>query len=505
MKSLLLFFLTLSWISSITFSQVPPYKNRNLSIDARVKDLLSRMTTEEKFWQLYMIPGDLDRADSTDYKNGIFGLQVSIPDEKDKHEKREYSDSVNGLMLLRKINSIQHYFVEKTRLGIPIIAFDEALHGLVRDGATCFPQAIALAATFDTSLMHAVATTIAKETKARGVRQVLSPVINIAGDVRWGRVEETYGEDPFLTSEMAVAFVSPFERMNIITTPKHFIANSGDGGRDSYPIHFNERFLEEIHFPPFKACIQRGGSRCVMASYNSLDGMPCTMNSWLLTKKLKGEMNFKGFVISDANATGGANVLHYTTADYATSGRQAINNGLDVIFQTDYNHYKLFISPFLDGSIDKERLDDAVSRVLKAKFQIGLFDDPYIPEDNIRQLHSANAKAVAKQAALESIVLLKNKDVLPLEGIHSIVVIGDDATEARMGGYSGPGNGKINILDGIKQRAGNNIKVSYASGCGRSDIEWEVVPPAYLTDEKNNSGLKGEYFNNIALTGEPVV
>jgi beta-glucosidase len=131
--------------------------------------------------------------------------------------------------------AIQKYFVERTRLGIPIIAFDESLHGLVRSGATSFPQAIALAATWDTALMHRVATAIATETKDRGIRQVLTPVVNIASDVRWGRTEETYGEDPFLSSEMAVAFVSPFEKMGVITTPKHFIANVGDGGRDSYP------------------------------------------------------------------------------------------------------------------------------------------------------------------------------------------------------------------------------------------------------------------------------
>ena len=145
--------------------------------------------------------------------------------------------------LTKKINSIQKYFVEQTRLGIPIIAFDEALHGLVRDGATAFPQAIALAATWDTALMHKVATAIAKETKARGIRDILTPVVNIASDVRWGRTEETYGEDPFLSSEMGVAFVSAFEKINIITTPKHFVANVGDGGRDSYPIHWNERII----------------------------------------------------------------------------------------------------------------------------------------------------------------------------------------------------------------------------------------------------------------------
>jgi beta-glucosidase len=234
-------------LQSAAFSQQKtlPYKDPVLPVDARVKDLLGRMTVEEKFWQLFMIPGDLDNVAPDQYKNGIFGFQVSAGSKgtEDTQQLLSYNTSESGLALTRKINAIQKYFVEESRLGIPIIAFDEALHGLVRDGATAFPQAIALAATFDTTLMRQVATAIAHETKARGIRQILSPVVNIANDVRWGRVEETYGEDPFLTSAMGVAFVSSFERMNIITSPKHFIANVGDGGRDSYPIHFSERLL----------------------------------------------------------------------------------------------------------------------------------------------------------------------------------------------------------------------------------------------------------------------
>jgi beta-glucosidase len=269
------------------------------------------------------------------------------------------------LLLCRKINNIQKHFVEHTRLGIPIIAFDEALHGLVREGATSFPQAIALAATWDTSLMHTVSTAIAQETKARGIRDVLSPVINIASDVRWGRTEETYGEDPFLSSVMGVAFVSAFENMDMITTPKHFIANVGDGGRDSYPINWNERTLDEIYFPPFKACIKSGGSRSIMTSYNSVNGTSASTNNWLLMQKLKGDWKFGGFVISDANAVGGDVVLHHTARNYADAGKHAINNGLDVIFQTDYDHSKLFMPPFLNGEIDTDRINDAVSRVLK--------------------------------------------------------------------------------------------------------------------------------------------
>lgn len=486
--------------------KTPDYKNPRFPVERRVRDLLSRMTPEEKFWQLFMIPGDLG-ADSTKYDHGIFGFQVSATSRGGGAAQQllTYKAGESAAQLAGKINSIQRYFVEHSRLGIPIIAFDEALHGLVREGATAFPQSIALAATFDTALMKSVAASIAKEAKSRGIRQILSPVVNIAGDVRWGRVEETYGEDPFLCSEMGVAFVNAFEKRNIITTPKHFVANVGDGGRDSYPIHLNERLMEEIYFPSFKACFQRGGSRSVMTSYNSYDGTASTSNEWLLTKKLKEDWKFDGFSISDAGAVGGSLVLHNTSKDYAQSVEQAINAGLDVIFQTEYDHYRLFMPPFLDGRISQERIDDAVSRVLKAKFELGLFEHPYISKEEIQALSKNESKEIAKQAALKSIVLLKNDHgVLPLKSdVKSIAVIGADAIEARLGGYSGPGNERVSILDGIKTSVGS-LKVHYAEGCGRESDEWKIVPSQYLSHE-GKPGLNAEYFNNVSLQGKAEV
>ncbi|HYJ65188.1 MAG TPA: glycoside hydrolase family 3 C-terminal domain-containing protein [Parafilimonas sp.] len=504
MKRIFFFFTLLIVIASSSKAQKNfPYKDSTLSIDERVKDLLSRMTPEEKFWQCFMIPGDLDNRTDSMYKNGIFGLQVSASTKGDAGgQMLNYNTKENALLVVKKINSIQHFFVEQTRLGIPIIPFDEALHGLVRGGATVYPQAIALAATFDTALMHIVANSIANETRARGIRDVLSPVINIASDVRWGRTEETYGEDPFLTSAMVISFVRAFENKGIITTPKHFIANVGDGGRDSYPISFNERILDEIYFPPFEAAFKLGGSRSVMTAYNSFNGTSCSSNSWLLEKKLKHDWNFKGFAISDANAVGGDIVLLHTAKNYADAGMNAINGGLDVIFQTDYRHSKLFMPHFLDGMIDTNRINDAVSRVLKAKFELGLFENPYTSEEETKQLiNDSLQKAIAKQAALESIVLLKNdKQILPLKNIHSIAVIGEDAVAARLGGYSGPGVNKINILDGIKQRAGNNIKILYAEGADVFSKDWKIVPAKYLSND-NAIGLKAEYFSNITLSG----
>jgi beta-glucosidase len=310
---------------------------------------------------------------------------------------------------------------------------------------------------------------------------------------------------------MALSFITQFEQSGVITTPKHFIANVGDGGRDSYPIHFNDRILEEIYLPPFKACIQKANAGSVMTAYNSLNGRQCSANDWLLNQKLKKEWGFEGFVVSDAGATGGSNVLHFTAKDYAESTKQAIENGLDVIFQTSYDHYPLFYEAFEKGMIDQKAIDEAVRRVLRAKFKLGLFENPYVdPTEaenwNGNELH----RKLAKKAALESIVLLKNeKNQLPLnKNLKSVALIGIDAQEARLGGYSGPGNNPVSILQGIENKVGASCKINYSPGCGRESSDFVTIPIEnlfYLQDGKLEPGLKGEYFNNSSLDGEPAL
>jgi len=443
------------------------------------RNLLGRMTLEEKFWQLFMIPGDPSDFPN-DYRNGIFGLQLpAAPTAREDAER---------------IAAAQRYFTDSTRLGIPIIPFDEALHGLTRPGATVFPQAIGLAATWDTALMGRVATAIALETRSRGVRQVLSPVVNLATDVRWGRTEETYGEDPVLASAMAAAFVAPFERFGVITTPKHFVANVGEGGRDSYPIARDDRTLAERDYLPFRAALA-AGSRSIMTAYNSVGGLPATQNPHLLTETLRQAWHFQGFVITDAAATGGATVLHHTAATTQEAARQALEAGVDVIFQSSWPQH----APYLDAIrrlVPPAVTDSAVLRVLRVKQALGLFDDPYPNPDSAAYWNGhPDHLALAREAAAAAVVLLRNDGLLPIDpGVTSLAVIGVDATEARLGGYSGAGVAPVSILAGLRARLGDRAR--YAPGPGRVDASYLPVPVGRLS-------VTTAFFDNPTLAGAP--
>jgi beta-glucosidase len=443
-------------------------------------ELLARMSLEEKFWQLFMLPGDLSDPEH-DYGRGVFGLQV--PPAPTAREDAE------------RIASIQRYFVEETGHGIPIIPFEEALHGLRRPGATMFPQAIGLAATWDAPLMERVATAVARETRSRGIRQVLSPVVNIATDVRWGRTEETYGEDPHLASIMTSAFVRPFEDLGVVTTPKHFVANVGDGGRDSYPIALDARTLAEVHFPPFRAALA-AGARSVMTAYNSVGGLPATQHPGLLSETLKRAWGFGGFTITDAAATGGATVLHLTAPNTPVAAQQALEAGVDVIFQTSWPQHRTYLEAFRRGLIPDAVTDSAVARVLRVKAELGLFDAPYPDPDSAAYWNGhADHLALAREAAAASLVLLRNDGVLPLApSVPSVAVIGSDAVETRLGGYSAEGVAPVSILEGLRARLGDRVR--YAPGPGRADLEYVTIPAGHLA-------LERELFANPQLEGAP--
>jgi beta-glucosidase len=411
-----------------------PNRNNRLPVERRVADLLSRMTVEEKAAQLRcMLPaGDWREFLGPD---GLGGAGPVL---------RPFAARQAAMLA----DSIQDYAIAHSRLKIPLLIHDESLHGLVANGATCFPQAIGLAATWDTLLVGRVATAIGRETRARGIRQVLAPVINIARDARWGRVEETYGEDPCLTSRMGVAYCRAIEHEGVITTPKHFAANVGDGGRDSYPVYFSERILREVYFPAFKACIQEAGAGSVMAAYNSLDGVACSANPWLLTNILRKEWGFNGIVVSDYGSTHGIMSMHHNTATEEETAARAVDAGLDM----ELPHISIYGKPLLaavaSGALPKKALDAAAANVLRTKFRLGLFDDPHVDPAAAEKINRAPEHlALAREAAAKSLVLLKNENgLLPLRrDLRSIAVIGPAADTLLTGGYSGWGFERVSL------------------------------------------------------------
>lgn len=474
-----------TWIDFNKNGKMDPYENPNLPIEQRVEDLLKRMTLEEKIYQLQS-GGDLPVGNLTCVTRGFLPKEGAI-----------------------RSNEYQRRAIEETRLGIPVIVHDEALHGCVARGCTSFPQAIGLAATWDPELMFRVAKIIGRETRARGIHQVLSPVVNIARDVRAGRTEETYGEDPYLTSVMGAAYCKALREEGVIATPKHYAANFvGDGGRDSNEIHFSERILREIYFPGFHSCF-KAGALSVMSAYNSLDGIPCSCNNWLLNEVLKWEWGFPGFVVSDYGAAAGVFHSHRVAATLEEAAKLCLEGGLDVELPGVYIYGNPLVKAIQEGMISQKALDEAVRRVLRAKFLIGLFDRPYAnPEEAGRIVGSMDNAQVALEAERKAIVLLKNDgNLLPLDKnkIKRIAVIGPCADQVRLGGYSGEPPRGVTPLDGIKSLVNPGTEVVFVRGC---DIEigkayFNSIPSKYLRTPEGEEGLKGEYFSNRDLQGSP--
>ncbi len=475
----------------------PLYRDASRPAAQRVEDLLQRMTLEEKVAQLQCIISEPESWEPY-LESTLGGVGTFL---------RAYSPRESA----ERMNALQRRFMEETRLGIPVLMHDEALHGLVGRGGTSFPQAIGLAATWDVELMGRVAAVIGEETRSRGIRQVLSPTINIARDVRWGRVEETYGEDPWLTSRMAVAFCRTIEGLGVVTTPKHFVANIGDGGRDSNPVHFSERLMREIYFPAFKACFQEAGSRSVMAAYNSYDGTPCSASRFLLTHMLREEWGFTGFTVSDYGSVGGIMSLHHTAATLEETAAQALSAGLDVELPNIYVYGEPLLEAVRTGLVAESVLDTAVRRVLGVKFGLGLFEDPYVDPDIAERVNdSAEHRALAREAAREAIVLLKNEGrVLPLsKDLRAVAVLGPLADRVRLGGYSGGDVPLVSVLQGIREKLGRGIEVRYAEGArlergGHPAIPARCLFPGSTPGREN--GLKAEYFDNMTLAGSPAL
>jgi len=458
----------------------PDYKNPNLPVERRVNDLLSRMTLEEKIAQLTCLWGNRPQVNpQTDFATDRGDFSPAKAAEVMKHgigqiaRQRERKGPREGATFA---NALQKWLVENTRLGIPAIFHDEILHGHMAKGSTSFPQPIALATTWDPEFVTKVFTAGAMETRARGSQLVLGPNLDLARDVRWGRTEETYGEDPYLTSRMAVAIVKALQGPgpgidgnHVMATAKHFAAHGQpESGTNIAPVNFSERTLREYFLPSFKAAVTEAKIGAVMPSYNEIDGTPSHANKWLLQKLLREEWGFDGLVVSDYYAIPQMMDLHHLAGDKLTTAKLAIEAGVDTELP-DPDSYPTLLQLVKEGQVSEGAIDRAVARNLRAKFLLGLFENPYVDvERTVRVTNSAEHRALAAEAARRSITLLKNENnVLPLNAsaLRSIAVIGPNAAHVHLGGYSDDPMRGVSVLQGIKDKVGGRVKVNYAEGC----------------------------------------
>ncbi len=456
------------------------YKNPSLSVDARVADLLKRMTVEEKVAQMICLWQQRPQVKpQTDLKNDRGELSPEKAQQVMKYgigqiaRQRERKGPREGAAFA---NSVQKWLIENTRLGIPAMFHDEILHGHMAQGSTSFPQPISLASSWDLDLVTKVFTAAAQETRARGSHQVLGPNLDLARDPRWGRTEETYGEDPYLTSRIGVAVIKAIQGNgpnvddnHVIATAKHFAGHGQpEAGTNVGPANFSERTLREAFLPSFEAAVKEGGVMSVMPSYNEIDGVPSSINKWLLDEVLRKEWHFQGYATSDYYALTQLQDLHHVVNNKAEAARLSLEAGVDVE-TPDPDVFPLLIQLVKEKKVSEATLDRSVARVLRAKFLLGLFEHPYVDEARVVQItNSTTNQALAAEAARRSIVLLKNNNnLLPLDrnAIKSIAVIGPNANRVHLGGYSDdPGRG-VSVLQGITDKVGSGVKVNFAEGC----------------------------------------
>jgi beta-glucosidase len=452
----------------------PDYKNPSLPVELRVTDLLGRMTLDEKIAQISGFGHrDTDYLDASGHidtakAEPLFRNGVGQTGRVGLHRTARNSAEI--------YNAIQHYTIEHTRLGIPVLFSDEALHGFMQDGSTSFPQALGLAGTWDPDLVHQVFTAAADEGRSRGGTYVFTPVLDLAREPRWGRTEETYGEDPYLISRMGVAAITGLQgpgpnidKHHLLATAKHFAAHGQpEGGTNASPANFSERELRNNYLRPFQAAVMEAGVGSVMASYNEIDAVPSHINRWLLDEVLREEWGFNGIITSDGGGLQDLINNHHVAADKADAARKSLAAGIDFDL-SDGSIFRTLADQVRQGIVSQAEIDNAASRMLRAKFLLGLFDDPYIDPDYAeRTNNSPEHRALALKAAQETLTLLKNdKNTLPLDlaKIKTIAVIGPNAAVYHPGGYSVDPKHSVTILDGIRTYVGNRARVVYSEGC----------------------------------------
>ncbi|MEO0530088.1 MAG: glycoside hydrolase family 3 N-terminal domain-containing protein [Planctomycetota bacterium] len=499
---------TLLLCSTTIVATTPDYRNASLPTEQRVADLLGRMTIEEKAAQMVCIwnekktkllddEGGFSPERAAEHFGDGHGLgQVGRPG--DTHGSAKPADFAT------LTNAIQKFFVENSRLGIPVQFHDECLHGFVARDATSFAQPIGLASTFNPDLIRRLYAMAAREARSCGVHQALTPVVDVARDPRWGRVEETFGEDPYLVGEMGYAAVRGFqgdrqvsEPDRVIATLKHFAAHGQpESGTNCGPVSISERHLRETFLHPFKRAIRDGGAMSVMASYNEIDGVPSHANTWLLRRVLREEWGFDGTVVSDYYAIRELHdreglYSHGLAVDDAGAAALAVRAGVNIELP-EPDCYLSLPALVRKGVIDESAIDELVGPLLAHKFELGLFDTPYVdPSVAEATVGCDKHRELAREAARQVITLLKNDgDVLPLDTgrLTKVAVIGPNADRVLLGGYSGKPSGVVTVLEGLREALGDAVEITHGEGCkitvGGSWEQDEVVLGDADTDRR---------------------
>jgi len=468
-----------------------PYRDPKLPVEQRVADLLSRMTLEEKVaqmegaWENRQFFSDsktlfVDQDGNFIPENAAVLLKNGLGEISRPSEKR------GPRQMAIYTNTVQKWVKENTRLGIPVLFHDECLHGHVAPGGTSYPQAIALSSTWDPALVQRVFAATAAEVRARGAQHCLAPVLDLARDPRWGRTEETYGEDPYLVSRIGLAAIlglqgtGAIDRSHVMATAKHFAAHGQpEGGTNVAPGNYSERVIREYFLKPFETAVKDGHVQTVMASYNEIDGIPSHSNKHLLDDILRHEWGFDGVIVSDYFGITDLVTLHHVVATNAEAGKMAVEAGVEIELPFEAA-YPSLVDQVHQGRVSESSIDRAVAHLLWAKFEAGLFENPYVDPDYAERLvNNAEHQQLALQAAHEAIILLKNQNnLLPLDKskYKRIAVIGPNAADLHLGGYSNkPGRG-VSILQAVKDKVGSSAEVVYSEGCKITETfpDWDA-------------------------------
>ena len=436
-----------------------PYQNLELSVEERVEDLLGRMSLEEKFTQMRLY-----RPTETQVKQIPFDTALL---EKNAHR---LGTVYNGSRIpAENIRIIQDFTISHSRWGIPAAIHGESLHGLMADNGTCFPQSVGLGATFNPELMTEIVTQIGKEARANGVTMTYAPNIDLSRDPRWGRVEENYGEDPYLTSQMGVAYVKALQAQGVAACPKHYIAHgSPESGINLAPVHAGEREFYETMAVPFEKAVREGGAKGIMPAYSEWDGEAVHASRRLLTELLREKWGFNGQVVSDYGAIKMLTTFQKVAPDSLAAGRMALNAGVDVEAPQVYGFGPELMEAVRAGQVPVEQVDEAVRRVLRHKFEMGLFENPYADEAAQKESRNAYALSLARKAAQESCVLLKNEGgLLPLkDSVGKIALIGPNADNPQLGGYTvrEAMEHTVTLRAALEERLGKE-RVLFSRGC----------------------------------------